>query len=119
MRNRIKLGALAGFAALMVGALFGFNNQMVVDAAPKSNIATVYKEQCAKCHGAEGKGLPGLGTPNFADAKWQSRKKDKEIYDIIAKGSGIMPGYSETLSKTQINGLVRHIRAFAKSGKSK
>ena len=117
MRNRIQLVALAAFAAIALGAVFGLNHQSAVEAAQKVDAAKLYKEQCAKCHGAEGKGLPGLGTPNFADEKWQARRTNQALTKVIAEGAGIMPPYGEALKKTEITALVKHIRTFAKKGK--
>lgn len=79
-----------------------------------SDAATVYTAQCAKCHGADGKGIQSIGDiPNFTDANWQASKTDKQLNEGIGNGAGIMPGFKESLSAAQISALVKHVRAFA------
>lgn len=78
------------------------------------NSKAVYQNQCAKCHGEDGKGIPSLpDIPNFADAKWQSSHSDKQISDVIAVGAGIMPGFKDVVSATEIRALVKQVRAFS------
>jgi len=85
-----------------------------------SDAGSIYTAQCAKCHGADGKGIQSLGDiPNFTDANWQSSKTDKQITDGISNGAGIMPGFKETLSSSQIGALVKHVRAFGPKGGKK
>ena len=86
-----------------------------------STATSVYTAQCAKCHGADGKGIPSLGEmPNFTDANWQSSRTDKQVSDGIANGAGVMPGFKESLSAAQITALVKHVRAFSpKAAKKK
>ncbi|MEP7270178.1 MAG: c-type cytochrome [Acidobacteriota bacterium] len=74
---------------------------------------SVYHNQCAKCHGEDGKGITSLpDIPNFADAKWQTARTDKRITEVINVGAGIMPGFKEVLSATDVRALVKHVRSF-------
>ena len=81
----------------------------------KSDVAGLYQAQCAKCHGADGKGIESLpDIPNFADAAWQAAHPDKELLASIKNGKGIMPGYKDTMSAAEISAMVKHVRSFAK-----
>lgn len=77
-----------------------------VDAAP------IYKQHCAKCHAADGKGIPSLEPPDLTSAEWQAKATDKEITEAINEGKGIMPGFKETLKPAQVNALVKYVRAM-------
>jgi mono/diheme cytochrome c family protein len=80
----------------------------------------VYQSQCAKCHADDGKGIPSLpDIPNFADAKWQASRTDKKITDAINVGAGIMPGFKEVLSAAEVRAVVKQVRAFGASAKTK
>jgi mono/diheme cytochrome c family protein len=101
-----------------MGLLFAFagsNGNVVSAQKGKSGGTTaVYQNQCAKCHGADGKGIASLpDIPNFTDSAWQSSRSNKQISDAIANGVGIMPGYKGTLSAAEVQSLVKHVRAFA------
>jgi len=120
---RLKTFTLLGVLAFAVVIL----NLSAAGAAPSqakgkgSDAATVYTAQCAKCHGADGKGIQSIGDiPNFTDATWQASKTDKQLSDGIGNGAGIMPGFKESLSSSQINALVKHVRSFGpKAAKKK
>lgn len=79
--------------------------------------AAVYKAKCAMCHGATGAGdtpmgkklaLKALGSPEV------QKNSDDKLHEVIAKGSGKMPGFGGKLSEEQIKQLVGVVRAFAK-----
>lgn len=79
--------------------------------------AGVYKSRCASCHGADGKGDTSIGTSmhlrSLASPEVQEQS-DKDLTGWITDGRGAMPGYEDTLSRSQINDLVAHIRELAK-----
>ncbi|MFN0084233.1 MAG: c-type cytochrome [Blastocatellia bacterium] len=81
--------------------------------AKAGGTAELYTKHCAKCHGADGKGIKSLQPPDFTDAKWQAAHTDKQLNDAISKGEGVMPGYKSILTAAQITALVKHVRAFA------
>lgn len=81
----------------------------------KSSGAALYQQHCAKCHGADGKGIEGLEPPDLTQVK----ASDKEFLDAIANGRGMMPAYKSTLSAAQIQALVKHVRSFSRPAKSK
>jgi mono/diheme cytochrome c family protein len=83
-----------------------------------AKIESVYVQNCARCHGADGRGETNLGkiynAPNLTDSSLQARFKDKELSAIITSGQGGMPGFKKNLSKAEISALVAYVRRFKK-----
>ncbi len=77
--------------------------------------AGLYSENCAGCHDASGTG--GYG-PSLVDNKWLDKEgpiEDAGIKEIILKGTeGGMPPWAGTLSDSDIDSIIEHIRALAK-----
>src|SRR5215470_12526189 len=71
----------------------------------KSDGATVFKQKCAVCHGADGKGETATGKANklrdlrSADVQKQS---DAELTTIIESGKKKMPAYGKNLTPDQV-----------------
>ncbi|MDX2030367.1 MAG: c-type cytochrome [Blastocatellia bacterium] len=82
------------------------------DKAKAGGAGELYTKHCAKCHGADGKGIKSLQPPDLTDAKWQASHTDKQITAALNTGKGVMPGYKSTLTPAQIAGLVKHVRGF-------
>ena len=80
-----------------------------------STAADLFRQNCASCHGADGKGSRAAGTPNFTDASVQRALGDGEIFDTIrnGKGGGRMPAWSGTLTDAQIAELATYVRSFS------
>ncbi|HEY0404414.1 MAG TPA: cytochrome c [Pyrinomonadaceae bacterium] len=78
----------------------------------------VYKQNCARCHGADGRGETTLGkiykAPDLTDPELHSRFSNKELSAIITSGQGGMPGFRKNLSKAEIAALVIYVRRFKK-----
>lgn len=69
----------------------------------------VYKQVCASCHMADGKGGSGAATlPSLV----HNPKLATPAYPIVmvSKGRGAMPWFSDTLKPAQIAGVVTYIR---------
>jgi cytochrome c6 len=79
--------------------------------------AKLYKERCAVCHGADGKGDTVVGKSMYLralDSPDVQKMSDKELTAIIADGKNAMPGYKDKLSAKQIKDLVGYMRELAK-----
>jgi outer membrane protein assembly factor BamB/mono/diheme cytochrome c family protein len=76
-----------------------------------------YKQQCAMCHGLDGKGISAARTPNFADPDWQASRSDQALLDALTKGTDKgMPGFEGQLSSAQIDGMIHClVRGFAQA----
>jgi uncharacterized membrane protein/mono/diheme cytochrome c family protein len=83
-----------------------------------SEARALFKEKCAKCHGADGTGKPARKEmeqiPNFTDSSWHKKRSDAQLLASILDGrEPDMPSWRKKLSEEQARGLVAHIRAFA------
>jgi ubiquinol-cytochrome c reductase cytochrome b subunit len=84
----------------------------------RADVAKVYNENCAACHGVEGSGKQiraGMPTiPDFTSLAWQLSQTDLEItHRIIDGNEPLMPAYREKLAQRQILALAVYVRAFA------
>ena len=102
-----------GIAAMAVAAL----------SARAEDAKTIYANNCAKCHGADGKGDTKigqkLGVKDFTDAKVQAEMKDDAAFKAIKEGvkdkdDKTLMKPAEGLSDGDIKGLVAYIRTFKK-----
>lgn len=67
------------------------------DAAATERGKAIFAEQCASCHGEDGKGNAELGAPNLADAIWLYGATKQNIADSIKTGrGGVMPAWGPT-----------------------
>jgi cytochrome c oxidase cbb3-type subunit 3 len=61
---------------------------------------TVFADNCASCHGPNGKGDKNFGAPNLTDANWIYGKDKKTLHQTIWNGrKGHMPHWEGRLSK--------------------
>jgi mono/diheme cytochrome c family protein len=60
------------------------------DAVPSVYDGKVYweKENCASCHGAEGKGVAGQCDVDLTNAEWMRKRKPVDQYKLISFGEG-------------------------------
>lgn len=76
----------------------------------------LFQQNCVKCHGPDGKGQTTAGelagAPDFTDPEWQEEFDDSQLKNSITHGDGQMPAFGMKLSRSQINSLVRYVRAF-------
>lgn len=70
----------------------------------------VYAEQCAACHGAEGRGMAELGAPSLADQIWLygGDKVAIERSIQVARG-GVMPAWTDRLDEATIRMLTLYV----------
>jgi cytochrome c oxidase cbb3-type subunit III len=93
---------------------------------PERDAKVLYVRYCAPCHGAQGRGdganaryLPVRPAPH-ADARYMSQRSDDRLFDAIYSGgyplgrSVTMPAYGETLTRSEMRSLVRHLRELCR-----
>lgn len=82
----------------------------IVIAESKSYEASLFRQNCAICHGQEanGKEVNGTLTPSlrYGDA---ATKTEEEIYTQIKEGKLPMPAFKNQLSEKEIRGMVNFI----------
>jgi mono/diheme cytochrome c family protein len=85
----------------------------------RSQGETLYVENCADCHGMDGRGNTArcMGQPyaDLADDDWKNGGDDTAVANSIGEGSfGLMPAFREKLDDQQIRALVAYIRVLHK-----
>src|SRR5712664_1919103 len=74
----------------------------------------LFKQNCVKCHGADGAGETTfgqiVGAADFTDSEWQKRVDDQRLVNSITYGRGQMPSFGKKLSKEQIISLLAYVR---------
>jgi len=81
----------------------------------------LFGQNCARCHGAMGKGdgPEGVNLPSRPRDLTASRVRglaDGEIFQTISQGRGYMPSWLNRLSELQIWDLVNYIRTLSREG---
>jgi mono/diheme cytochrome c family protein len=82
-------------------------------AAPAPAAAALFSQNCARCHGPDGKGIKSEGTPNFTDPAFQKSVSPSAMQSTIRNGKGNMPPWSGKLTDQQISSLVTYVRSLA------
>ena len=83
------------------------------DAAKLAKGATIFAEQCASCHGADGKGNQEMGAPNLTDAISLYGNDPKSLRQTIENGrGGVMPAWGDRLDKTTIKSLAVYVHSL-------
>ncbi|KQY31179.1 cytochrome C oxidase Cbb3 [Caulobacter sp. Root487D2Y] len=84
------------------------------DAAAAARAAPVFAEQCASCHGVDGRGMQSVGAPNLTDGEWLYGADRTAIRGQIHAGNGgVMPTWESRLSPETIKALAVYIHANA------
>jgi len=107
---------LGGFL-LVAMAAFGLSAYGAGDT--ETHPSELYKKNCAKCHGDDGKADTARGknlkARNFTDAEWQADVTDAQLIKAVTDGKGDdMPPWGKKLTPEQIASLVKNdVRGFA------
>ena len=92
-------------------------------SASAADAKATYEKDCAKCHGADGKGETKMGkkqgAKDYTDAKVQDELKDDAAIKAIKEGlkdkeGKKLMGPAEGMSDDEIKGLVAYMRKFKK-----
>ena len=82
----------------------------------------LFRTNCARCHGADGRGDTPLGhtynAPDFTDAEWWRKHSDitstGRLVSIVSHGKSGMPAFGKKLKPSEIKLLVNYVRRFRK-----
>ena len=92
-----------------------FSGLLAFFAIPLSHAGSVfqggkiYVEHCETCHGANGRGIPGV--PDLTRGRGLLRP-DTELFQIVNNGKGAMPGYAGVLRNEQILDVLAYMRTL-------
>jgi cytochrome c553 len=96
---------------------------IVAISASAEDAKAIYERDCAKCHGADGKGDTKMGkkvgAKDYTDAKVQAELKDEAAIKAIKEGLKDNDGKtlmrpSEGVSDDEMKALVAYMRTFKK-----
>ena len=83
------------------------------DPAAAEEGATVYADNCAACHGDDGRGMVELGAPNLADALWLYGSSEVAIASQIRNPKhGVMPAWVARLGETKVKELAVYVHSL-------
>jgi mono/diheme cytochrome c family protein len=122
MKNGIALScllvAISGLSLLVAGCASSSTLAVQQASYPKDkvNAPGLFTENCATCHGRNGRARTFhgrlLGAQNFTDARWQTATSDDEIIRAIKTGPKLMPAFQKKLSPAEIEALAAYVRNF-------
>lgn len=73
----------------------------------------LFLENCAACHGENGKGIYDLGAPNLTDAIWlYGGTRDAIIRQITYPQNGVMPPWYTRLDDTTIKAVTTYVHSL-------
>lgn len=112
----LAFGETGAFTREQVSDMVEYVTQLAgreADQAAVERAAPLFAQQCASCHGAEGKGQQELGAPNLTDAIWLYGGERNDLRQTIYFGrAGVMPYWTERLSDEQITALSVYVHSL-------
>jgi cytochrome c oxidase cbb3-type subunit III len=83
------------------------------DQATEARGKAIFAEQCAACHGPDGKGKQEQGAPNLTDAIWLYGDSRQAIIESIRTGrGGMMPAWAGRLDPTTLKALAVYVHSL-------
>jgi len=80
------------------------------DPAAAERGREIFMDQCAACHGEDGKGMREVGAPNLTDDIWLYGGEPEQIRAQIWKPRhGVMPAWAGRLSEEAIKMVTIHV----------
>lgn len=93
-------------------------NSSPVSSAQLARAKIVFAQNCARCHGADGRGETALGkeleATNLTDAEWHKKVSDKRLMQSVTSGRAAMPAFGKKLSTDDITALCAYVRTLKK-----
>jgi cytochrome c oxidase cbb3-type subunit 3 len=75
--------------------------------------AKIFADNCAPCHGPEGKGTPDIGAPDLTDELWLYAGDKATIMETIRNGrGGVMPAWGRRLDPETIKELAIYVHSL-------
>jgi len=80
--------------------------------------AALFQQNCAACHGPDGRGIAAAHTPDFANPSIARSLSDADISGAIRNGKagGRMPAFSGKLTDAEVYSLASYFRSFSNPG---
>jgi len=110
--NLLKIFAIVVFFGLLAIACSSSKRPRYVISESKAYEASLFRQNCAICHGPEGEGKTlsdGRRIPNLREGEFKY-KTDVEIYHHIADGGNGMVPFRGQLTDREINLMVKFVQ---------
>lgn len=104
--------AFFGFVLVAAALLFGSSHgPRAVTASLPDGGAELFKNNCARCHGADAKGGEG---PDLTDPQRKSKwsDSDERIVYKVTNGGRRMPAFADSLSAEEIKEIAKFVRSL-------
>ena len=85
------------------------------DEAAATAGAQIFTDNCATCHGPDGKGLRDFGAPNLTDAIWlrfDAPTKENIVAQVSKPHMGLMPAWGAKLDDATIKSLAVYVHSL-------
>jgi len=106
MLKRADVDAVADYVRSLAGLPIGAKADLTLGKK-------VYADNCAVCHGPEGKGNRELGAPNLTDAIWLYGSDNAAIATAVWNGRGaVMPAWVGRLDDVTIKALAVYVHSL-------
>jgi mono/diheme cytochrome c family protein len=111
--------ALAGALALTAGACTSPGDDPGLPVPV--DLAAIYAQMCARCHGVDGRGDPVLKKQmpvrDFSSPDFQARAaaNSDQIARVIMMGKNQMPAFGQSLSQPKTQALAGYVRRLGKA----
>ncbi|WEX10818.1 cytochrome-c oxidase, cbb3-type subunit III [Chelativorans sp. AA-79] len=93
----------------------GIDDLGPLDAKGIEEGTQLFADNCAACHGAEGRGDPAMGVPDLMDDSWVTGSDRTTLIRIISQGrQGHMPHWENRLTETDRKILALYVTEIAK-----
>ena len=112
MKKIIKLAIIAAFAIVAGFAALIHRAPTASASSEAASPRSLFMQNCARCHGANGKAQTALGKKLEADDLTASSASTAKIIRTITNGRGDMPSFKKKLSKAQIASLAGYVRSL-------
>ena len=103
--NYLKFWVVIAFAVFAFAACFTSQKKSFVVAESKSYAASLFRQNCAICHGPEGNGRTlgnGLNVPSLREGQFKA-PTEAAIENQIANGGNGMVPFRNTLTKRELD----------------
>jgi cytochrome c oxidase cbb3-type subunit III len=75
--------------------------------------AKIFAENCAACHGGNGKGDPEVGAPDLTDKIWLYGSDEASLIETITNGrAGVMPAWEGRLDPATIKAMAVYVHSL-------
>jgi mono/diheme cytochrome c family protein len=111
MKNTIKLSVIVAFLVISAISVSVFPNY-VAGESNSSATKKIYQQNCARCHGSDGKGTGELGKSLDVPDLTQLGLSAAKIASVVKNGKGSMPAFKRKLNATQIASVSSYTRSL-------